>query len=1157
MSWTEEQLQAINKRGANILVSAAAGSGKTSVLIERIITKVIEDRVDIDKILVVTFTSAAASEMKQRLLTALYKKIDETPDDPYLQKQISLLNRANISTIHSFCLNMIKNNFYLLDMPANFRIGDTAEIEILKQDVIEEIFEEKYENNDKGFLDLIRKYTNYSDDQSLKDLIIKIYEYSLCMPNSKEWIKQSIEDFNFDEKIKNKDYSNKWTGILLEDLKKRINEAIEVFEKSKKELEGIKSLEQTYLLFEKDIELLKKIDTTSWDTTQIGLSNIQWAQFTRKNKTMSEGEDQIRTELKTRRDNEKDYLKKAIKEKISQESAVLELNEMYPSLKYLLEMIENFDENYKKAKKEKNIIDYTDLEHLALKLLIDENNKKTEISKKYQFDEVLIDEYQDINEVQEKILTSVSNEKNIFMVGDVKQSIYRFRQSRPNIFLNKYIKYKKSDNKNEKLKESTKIQLYKNFRSRGEILNLTNVIFQSIMSSEFGEIEYNKEEYLNQGKEFDENKLKDYTSELYIIDKHQEENNNYINEEENKNEKQEDEEIIENSGYEARLISDKIKELHKKGYKYSEMVILLRSVKGSANIFEKELSEQGIPVYSDATTEFLESIEITTILSLLKIIDNPLQDIPLITILRSPIIGLNDDELLEIRLLDKERKFYKALQLSEKPKVKRFLELLERLRKYALNIPLDELIWKIYMETGYFYYVRLMPGGKIRQANLKKLFETAKKYEKISFKGLFNFILFIEKIAKTNNEFESAKVLGEKDDVIKIMSIHKSKGLEFPIVFLSGINKNVNERDFREKIILDQDLGMGIDYIDEISKYPTISKKAVKIKGTKELLAEEMRILYVALTRAKEKLILVGTERNVEATKQKLKKALEQYDHINDKINPRLISKYKRMYDWIELSAIYNINIPLKETIIPIEKYKNKTKQEDNETFDLSKYIKEQTPSKEKYEEIDKLLNWEYKNKNSIDEITKTSVTALKNKNNKIEIKKLVLNDEKDKLTSAQIGTLVHLAISKLKDENVNKMLENLKVSDQEKKELIKRKLIFENYVKSELFKMLKKSKEINRETPFFMYIDSENKKDKILVQGVIDLYFIDQENNINLVDYKTDNIEDEKELIERYQKQLDLYSKALSKAMQKKVSNKYIYSTKLNKLIKLEMEEK
>ena len=307
MSWTEEQLQAINKRGANILVSAAAGSGKTSVLIERIITKVIEDRVDIDKILVVTFTSAAASEMKQRLLTALYKKIDETPDDQYLQKQISLLNRANISTIHSFCLNMIKNNFYLLDMPANFRIGDTAEIEILKQDVIEEIFEEKYENNDKGFLDLIRKYTNYSDDQSLKDLIIKIYEYSLCMPNSKEWIKQSIEDFNFDEKIKNKDYSNKWTDILLEDLKKRINEAIEVFEKSKKELEGIKSLEQTYLLFEKDIELLKKIDTTSWDTAQTGLSNIQWAQFTRKNKTMSEGEDQIRTELKTRRDNEKDY----------------------------------------------------------------------------------------------------------------------------------------------------------------------------------------------------------------------------------------------------------------------------------------------------------------------------------------------------------------------------------------------------------------------------------------------------------------------------------------------------------------------------------------------------------------------------------------------------------------------------------------------------------------------------------------------------------------------------------------------------------------------------------------------------------------------------------------------------------------------------------
>ena len=1155
MSWTDEQLQAINKRGANILVSAAAGSGKTSVLVERIITKVIQDKVDVDKILVVTFTSAAASEMKQRLLTALYKKIDENPDDAYLQKQISLLNRANISTIHSFCLNLIKNNFYLLDMPANFRIGDTAEIEILKQDVIEEIFEKKYENNDQEFLNLIRRYTNYSDDQSLKDLIIKIYEYSRCTPNPKKWIEKSVEDFNFEEKIKNEDYSNKWSDILYEDLKEIIEDSIEQLKKNKIKLEGIKSLEKVYNIYEEDIQGLEKIDKSSWDYMITGIKNKSWTRYPGNIKA-SEGEKQIKTELGEIRKN----IKKRITEieYLSQKDAVLELNAMYPTLKYLSNIIEEFDESYTLSKLEKNIIDYSDLEHLALKLLINENDKKTEIANKYQFNEVLIDEYQDINEVQEKILTSVSNGNNTFMVGDVKQSIYRFRQSRPNIFIDKYTNYEKVSKEDDKLDKSTKILLYKNFRSRGEVLDTTNIVFQSIMSKEFGEIEYNQEEYLNQGKDFEENKLENYKTELYIINKHEEKkeqkNEPEIVEETKDENEDEEKEIVENSAYEARLISEKIKEFHKKGYKYSDMAILLRSVKSSAPIYEKELSERGIPVYSDAASEYIDSIEINTILSFLKIIDNPLQDIPLITVLRSPIIGLNDNELLEIRLLDRERKFYQAIKLSKNTKSLRFLEMLERFKKYSLNMPLDELIWKIYMETGYFYYVRLMPGGKARQANLKKLFETAKNYEKISFKGLFNFILFIEKIAKTNNEFESAKVVGENDDVIKIMSIHKSKGLEFPIVFVSGITKKVNESDYRTKIAYDQDLGFGIKYIDEISEYDTISKKALKIKSYKEMLAEEMRILYVALTRAKEKLILVGVERNAIQIKETLSNSLTQYQHYNNKLNPNLVYKYKRMYDWIELSRIFNPNIPLTEFIMPVENYQNMKIEE--ETFDLAKYIKEQTPNEEKYNEIDKMLKWQYTHKSSVDEITKTSVTELKNNNDKkIEIKKLITDNKTEELSPAQIGTLVHLAMQRLTDNNVEKMIANLKISETEKQELTKRKNIFENYLKSDLFKKLQESKEINREAPFFMYIDSENKEDKILVQGVIDLYFIDKENNINLVDYKTDYAKNEEELIEKYKTQLNLYSKAISKAMKKQVTNKYIYSTKFSKLIKITEE--
>ena len=637
---------------------------------------------------------------------------------------------------------------------------------------------------------------------------------------------------------------------------------------------------------------------------------------------------------------------------------------MYNVLKSLENLILDFKNEFNNRKAEKNIVDFSDIEHHALNILVDENGNKTDIAKKYQFNEILIDEYQDSNLVQEKILNSISNGKNIFMVGDVKQSIYRFRQARPELFLDKYKKYQLVDRLNgnyakqneensenvqlngseenskelqfneNQLNADSKILLYKNFRSRQEVIDFTNVIFQNIMSNELGEIDYGEEEYLNIGATFEEPRINN-TPELYIIDTNTENaidkfneknkndndnnsNNNNIN---NKNVNlSEEDEQIDNVGLEANLLCRKIKELKEQGISYKEMVVLLRSTSNVAPVYEKEMINQGIPVYSDTASEYLESIEIDTIISLLKIIDNPLQDIPLVTVLRSKIGNFNDNELTQLRLNQKEGLFYYALKkeadlyenlnkedereeiteiieksneqkkitdIIEKPNEQKkiteiienaddqeeitnriennkefalakksydFLKMIEEFRNLEKTVPLDQLIWTIYAKTGYYYYVRLMPNGKLRQANLRKLFEKAKDYEKISLKGLFNFITFIEKIVGNNN-LQEAKIINENDDVVRIMSIHKSKGLEFPVVFLCNVGRKFNEQDMKNKIVLDQDLGIGANYIDNINEYSTLAKQAINLKIKKEMISEEMRILYVALTRARQKCI--------------------------------------------------------------------------------------------------------------------------------------------------------------------------------------------------------------------------------------------------------------------------------------------------------------
>ena len=1216
VKWTEEQKQAIYEKDSNILVAAAAGSGKTAVLVERIINKIINENIDIDKLLVVTFTNAAASEMRERVLNAIYKKIDEEPENEKLQRQITLLNKASICTIDSFCLDVVRNNFFEIDIAPNFRIGDTTEIEILKQDVLEDLFEEKYEAEDKDFTKLINTYTSYKDDTPLKELILKIYTYIQSNPFPEKWLAEKIEMFNLSEKLDEDFAKTIWGQLLLNQVREIVEDAELKLDAEKQNLAKYPELEKYFLIINDDIEQLEmlKINLDSWDKAYEIASNIKFKTWVTDKKITLEAKDIA----KSVRDAVKSSLKK-VTEKIlifNSKEATEDINDMYDVLKKLENLILEFGQKFEKRKKDKNIVDFSDVEHFALKILLNEDGEPSEIAKKYQekYEEIAIDEYQDSNLVQEYILTSISRGNNIFMVGDVKQSIYKFRQARPDLFLEKYKTYQTKANKGAE--DDLKIQLFKNFRSRKEVLDFSNQIFANIMSEELGELNYTEEEYLNLGANYEDTK-QDLKAEIDILLTNEEEDcateqkaseTSTLNwKETNESEDDEEEEIerVENIELEAKFVANRIKQLienkfqvfdakrqEKRDIKYKDIVVLLRSTKEPAPIFEKEILNLGMPVFSDSSAEYLESIEIQTIMSLLKIIDNPLQEIPLVAVMRSMIGGFSDNELVEIRLSDKYDNFYNTLlkakqtvEIKLRAKIDKFLNDLEMWRKEQEYLSLDELIWKIYNDTGYYNYVGLMTNGELRQANLKMLFERAKQCESISFKGLFNFINYIEKVKTSSKDMDSAKIIGENDDVIRIMSIHKSKGLEFPVVFLSGTGKQFNMKDLNNKILLHPEIGIGVKYIDydRQIEYDTLSKQAMRNQIMIETLSEEMRVLYVALTRAKEKLIITGY-----STVDKQNSLNELHDKYSE-LNSILLKKCKTYLDWIELVYKYNqeimkelstINVYSKNEII--KKCATEKEKVQNTTEQILEKLSEVKIEKQEEKNIVDLLEYKYKFSEATVIPTKTSVTEIKSMSKQDEIKecnddfykvevptpKFLADDEEISITNAEKGTLIHLCMQNLdltkeiyKYDDIKELIAKLvmqKIITQKQAEAINISKVYQ-FTKSKIWNEMTHAHVVQREKAFYISIPAkeiykEELEENILVQGVIDLFYINAQNELVLVDFKTDYVEDRNEqiLIEKYKVQLKLYKKALEEALQKKVDKIYIYSTYLEKEIEI-----
>ncbi|PPV24797.1 ATP-dependent helicase [Clostridioides difficile] len=1260
--WTKEQLEVIESRECNLLVAAAAGSGKTAVLVERIIQMITsrENPIDIDKLLVVTFTNAAASEMRERIGDAIGKALDENPENKHLQNQLVLLNKSSITTIHSFCLDVIKSNFHRINLDPNFRIGDQTECAILKQEAIEEVFEDLYEERDEGFLNLVESYAERGGDKESTDIILGIYSFAMASPEPKKWLIDSAERFNIDE---NFDFSQSiWARAILDTVKIEINGLCLNMERALKEVESIEELEtfaEKLSVEYKKIADISQACNKSWDEAYKKMASMSFENYVKGVKRISKDAPSYIKESKEKAKTIRDKTKKSLESIVSatfnkdNDSIREEIKYLYNIVKPISSVVLRFEEEYSNKKREKGIIDFNDIEHFALNILTDVDEKGNIVPSdiavgcRNKFYEIFIDEYQDSNLVQEVLLKAVANTEtpNRFMVGDVKQSIYRFRQAKPELFLQKYNNYN-----DKKGSSHRKIMLYKNFRSREEVVDAVNYIFENIMNENIGEIEYTEKERLNLGANFnvdtDEKSIIGGATEIHLIQKDNKLDDDIINDKDdrinNKENEIEEEEKLDNIQLEARMVGNIIKDLMKvnedgkiqkvydkgiDGYRpveFRDIVILLRATSAWAPVFADELMNMDIPTYADVGVGYFDTIEIKTILSLLQIIDNPMQDIPLISVLKSPIFGFTPEDLIDIRVQSKDKIFYEVLKSTAEydgftdsqnenesefipseeciNKSKDFLIKLKEFKEKSMYMSTDEFIWYLYTRTGYYAYVGALPGGSQRQANLKVLFERAKQFEETSLKGIFNFVNFIEKLKKSSSDMGSAKTLGENANVVRIMSIHKSKGLEFPVVICSAMGKNFNTQDFKKSILYHHNLGYGpqfVDYERRIS-FPSIAKEALKSKINIENLSEEMRVLYVAFTRAKEKLIITGSTRNIQDSIKRWSNGIESLDTISQ----YEILKGKNFLDWIMpcvlrhrdlsnlleevgLDAVFNVEHNSKwygklwnKNDILVEK---KSDEEKESIEEILEKIDVNNPDSDYYGEIEEKLNYIYPYEFSTRKPATISVTEIKKIQNNYEEElintifeqKVILKkplfiqneEEREKISGTERGTIVHLVMEVLDLKNVSSV-NDIKSQIRgfvskgiitEKQASIVNPYKIYKFFASNIGKRMLNAEIINREKSIYAQvnmkdiyiyeklINNDDKKlydnESVMLRGIVDAYF-EEDNQIVLVDYKTDFVNEENinQIIEKYKKQLDLYADIIETLTGKSVKEKCIY---------------
>ena len=918
--WTPQQQQVIDLRNRNLLVSAAAGSGKTAVLVERIIKKItdVSHPVDIDRLLIVTFTNAAAAEMRERIGLALGAALEKDPGNAHLQRQQTLLHNAQITTIHSFCLYVIRNYFHRIDLDPDFRVAEEGELKLLKSDVLDQVLEQYYQEANPDFLALSETIATGKTDLPLKETILKLFGFAMSYPWVEEWLEGCREPFHVTEKEQFDKLP--MTRELLAYLG-NITAQWAIQMKQCQEISLAADGPYAYAeLMELEAAAMEKIgQSKTYQEYYQGIRGISFSRLPTLRKF--DGDMAKKEQVQKLRNEVKDSVKKITKQFFYQspEEMMADLAKSRPVADMLLDVTLAFIHAFSEKKRDKNILDFNDLEHFALQILVDGKTHKpsqtaAELRKNYQ--EIMIDEYQDSNNVQETILRAVSKEaengNNIFMVGDVKQSIYHFRMARPELFMEKYNTYTKEESQKQR------IDLHRNFRSRPQVLETVNDIFRKIMKEDIGNITYNDDAALYPGAVFPQGEQGMFDTKLLVIEPREGDKNLKTPELEARAVGVEIRNLIKN-----QKVTDKMPEKDHSGslrpVRYSDIVILLRSLSGWADIFVKVLGEMGIPVRAASGTGYFSALEVQTVLNLLRLLDNPRQDIPMAAVLASPIGGLTGEDLAILRTQFPEERFYQAvmhympedaeqgeiqiledsreaeafsevkqvdqiennqkieLPTSAKKKLQKFLGLLQKFRKKVSYTPIHELLYQVLEETGYQAYVYALPGGEVKKANLDMLVEKAIVYESTSYRGLFHFIRYMDQLQKYEVDFPLAE--GEQsEEAVRIMSIHKSKGLEFPIVFVSGLGKMFNNQDVREKVVLHPGLGIGLDVTDlkRRLKTPGLTRQFLARKLALENTGEELRVLYVALTRAKEKLILTGILKKAE---EKLKQLGVEISH--------------------------------------------------------------------------------------------------------------------------------------------------------------------------------------------------------------------------------------------------------------------------------------
>ncbi len=1217
MKWTANQQKVIDTRDKNILVSAAAGSGKTAVLVERIITLIRDNQESIDSFLIVTFTNAAAAGMKQKIQKALYKALEddnmtngsvENQDFSHLKKhlraQLNLLSKANISTIHSFCIDVLRKNFHVLGIDPNFRIGDTNECQILLNDSVDEVLERAYAQKSSDFVQLVECFTSNRSDNELVDIIKDMYYFVLSFPNPLEWLESSINMLSL---TKEELEDSEWIQVINENISTFLEGAKESLEDCKaicREPGGPNAYIDTILADLDNVNLLKSsLDKSLEDfiNTLYSMSHPRLASI--RGKAKEEIDEQKIDEVKQIREEYKkitDNIKKLIPNKTMDEFAE-SINYMQPPMRALYELVRELMLEFKEKKSEKAIVDFNDVEHFALEAL---SNEDVSDFYRNKFKFIFVDEYQDSNQIQETLLSQIKRENNMFMVGDSKQSIYKFRLADVSLFNSKMETYEEDCELLEDINQ--RIDLNHNFRSRREILSAVNFIFERIMSKKLGEINYDNSVFLNAGTEF-ESDSKDFV-ELNIIE------SDIADEDELENQDNFDMEIqaMGTAEIEAYFAVNKIKNLlsqntyHSKtnefkAIEFKDIVILLRSVSNWSGIFEEIFFNEGIPFYSDTGTGYFETIEIQIMINLLRLIDNIRQDIPLLSIMRSPIGKFTTEDLIKIRIKAPKIAFIDALYIyknTEKDelsdKISTFINLIEKYKKDSRYAKLNDLIWKILIETDYYYFAGALPNGKIRQANLRLLTDKAYEYEKTSMTGLYNFLKYIEKLKLSSTDEATAKILGENDNVVRLMTIHKSKGLEFQVVLLCGLNKKFNMMDVSKNILKHKVYGLAPKYINpKLRIYKeTLPRIALKNVTKLETLSEEMRILYVALTRAVDRLILCGTVKSAERRAKKWKRGTSHYN----------LYSAASYLDWI-CSSLYSHKDAhaLRETIgddscnIKIDIFESSWHINILSLSDIKYNIKDANFDKEYkineikafinqnnsdcIDEIDRRLSFEYKYKKSVNVPTKLSVTDMKSLNNKdknienvkYNIPKLVdipmFKEKNTQFTKAEVGTITHYVMQHL-DINVRSDIDEItrQISEMadsgllssDEANVVNIKQI-SGFFESDIGRRMLSSGKIKREIAFVVkkpandVIKNLNEDDNILIQGIIDCYFYEGD-EIVLIDYKTDAVHDNINSIKSmYETQILAYKEALEILTKKKVKEAYLYLFDNNMQIKIE----